>query len=129
MIDMKKLFAVLFAALVVVFSAVPALAAKKGNPSPTPSIEYNLIIHKTEGGTGTYTYDKDEDGKHCYIVAKPKRLRRLALFRERGRAHSAYHKARKLQPETDFAKDRQHGSVFPVRSARCNCGNHRRARL
>ena len=152
MIDMKKLFAVLFAALVVVFSAVPALAAKKGNPSPTPSIEYNLIIHKTEGGTGTYTYDKDEDGKHCYIVAKPKkgyrfvkwvikgkyileenpapqRLRRLALFRERGRAHSAYHKARKLQPEPDFAKDRQHGSVFPVRSVRCNCGNHRRARL
>ena len=85
MIDMKKLFAVLFAALVVVFSAVPALAAKKGNPSPTPSIEYNLIIHKTEGGTGTYTYDKDEDGKHCYIVAKPKKGYRFVKWVIKGK--------------------------------------------
>ncbi len=73
MIEMKRVLAVLVAVLICVFSAVPAFAAKKAKPSPTPSKEYNLIIHPTKGGTGTYTSKTDDDGKHCYIVAHPKK--------------------------------------------------------
>lgn len=68
---MKRIFAVAVAALILVFSVVPAFAAK-GNPSPTKPKEYNVVIHNQNGGTATYTTEVDEDGKHVTIVAHPK---------------------------------------------------------
>lgn len=65
---MKKLVSVLVAALIIAFSVVPAFAL----PSPTKSKDYKIVIHNTKGGTGTYTTEKDEDGKHATITAHPK---------------------------------------------------------
>ncbi len=65
---MKKTISVVVALVILALSAMPAFAL----PSPTASKEYNIIIHKTEGGSGTYTTKIDKDGKHAKIIAHPK---------------------------------------------------------
>lgn len=69
---MKKTLSVLVAVIILALSAMPVFAADDDNPSPTASKEYNVIIHKVNGGSGTYTIDKDEDGQHATITAHPK---------------------------------------------------------
>lgn len=70
---MKKISAVAIALLILAFSVVPAFAAKKNDrPSPTPSKDYTVVVHNTNGGNATYTTTIDEDGKHVLIVAHPK---------------------------------------------------------
>ena len=69
---MKRLFAVAFAVVILVLSVIPVFAAKESNPSPSPSKEYTVIVHNTNGGSGTYTTTMDEDGKHVLLVAHPK---------------------------------------------------------
>lgn len=66
---MKKVFAVLVAAMIVVFAAVPAFAA----PSPTKSSgKYKVTMHNQNGGSGSYTEEKDKDGQHVTLKAHPK---------------------------------------------------------
>ena len=70
---MKRLFAVAVAVLILALGVIPAFAANNSErPSPTPSREYNVVVHNTNGGTATYTTTIDEDGKHVLIVAHPK---------------------------------------------------------
>lgn len=69
MINMKKIFAVLVAAMIVVFAAVPAFAV----PSPTKSSgQYKVTMHNQNGGAGSYTEKKDKDGQHVTLTAHPK---------------------------------------------------------
>lgn len=72
MIFMKKAFAVSVAILLVILAAVPVFAKTSKNPSPSKPKEYNVIVHNQNGGTGTYTAEVDEDGKHVTLVAHPK---------------------------------------------------------
>ena len=65
---MKKVFAIIIAAVILALSVAPAFAAS----SPLPSIDYKIRIHNTKGGTGTYVTEKDKDGKHATITAHPK---------------------------------------------------------
>ncbi len=65
---MKKTISIVVAFIILALSAMPAFAL----PSPTASQEYKIIIHKTEGGSGTYTTKTDKDGKHATITAHPK---------------------------------------------------------
>ncbi len=68
MIYMKKIFAVLIAALIVVFAAVPAFAS----PSPTKSSgKYKVTMHNQNGGSGSYTEQWDKDGEHVTLKAHP----------------------------------------------------------
>ena len=69
---MKKVMALCFAVLIAVLAAVPVFAAKDKNPSPTKPKEYTIIVHNNNGGTGTYTTELDEDGRHATLVAHPK---------------------------------------------------------
>ncbi len=69
---MKRFLALTVAALMLVFTMIPAFAADK-NPSPTKPVSYNVIIHNNNGGTGTYTMEVDEDGQHATLIAHPKK--------------------------------------------------------
>lgn len=77
---MKKFIAVLFAAVMVAFSAFPAFAANDViSPQATTSPEsttykYEVEVIPNEGGDGSYefTTDIDENGEqHVHIVPKP----------------------------------------------------------
>lgn len=65
---MKKICAIVLAAVLMVFTVVPAFAAI----SPMPPVEYDVIIENTEGGKGSYTTEILEDKKHAILVAHPK---------------------------------------------------------
>ncbi len=65
---MKRVVSIVLAVFLIALSAMPAFA----KVSPEKSDEYNLIIHNTNGGSGTYTAEVDKDGKHCTLVAHPK---------------------------------------------------------
>ncbi len=80
---MKRIVSVLFAVLIFAFAAMPAMAAK--NPSPTASKEYNIVVHNTEGGTGTYTTKIDKDGKHATVKAKPKKGYEFVKWTSKGK--------------------------------------------
>ena len=69
---MKKIFAVLFATLILAFTAVPAFAAKDKNPSPSATSTYNVIVHPNKGGTGSYTTTTTSDGKYVILTAHNK---------------------------------------------------------
>ena len=65
---MKRFCALAVAALILVFTAIPAFAKS----SPTPSKEYNVYIHNTNGGTATYTSNMKDDDKYVTLYAHPK---------------------------------------------------------
>lgn len=69
---MKKVFAVLFATIILAFTAVPAFAAKDKNPSPSATSTYNVIVHPNKGGTGSYTTTTTSDGKYVILTAHNK---------------------------------------------------------
>lgn len=64
---MRKVSAVLFAAIILMFSVVPALALE--SPQAT-TFKYDVIIIPTEGGDGSFEYetDIDEDGNQTIII-------------------------------------------------------------
>lgn len=80
---MKKIFSVLIAVLILAFSAAPALAYS--NSSPTASKDFKVIIHNTEGGTGTYTRHVDKDGKHVTVKAHPKKGYEFVKWKIKGK--------------------------------------------
>ena len=65
---MKKICAIVLAAVLMIFTVVPAFAAI----SPMPEVEYDVVIENTEGGKGSYTTELVEDKKHAILVAHPK---------------------------------------------------------
>lgn len=68
---MKKTIAVLFAAVMMLLSAVPAFAAESPQPS---TYKYKVVIVPTVGGDGSYkfTTEIDEQGRqHVYIESIP----------------------------------------------------------
>lgn len=70
---MKKYFSVLFAIIILAFSAMPAMAATKDkNPSPSATEGYNVIVHNNKGGSGSYTTETSSDGKHVILTAHNK---------------------------------------------------------
>lgn len=70
---MKKIFSVLFVAIILAFSVMPAMAATKDkNPSPSATETYNVIVHNNKGGSGSYTTETSADGKHIILTAHNK---------------------------------------------------------
>lgn len=68
---MKKIIAVMFAAIVMLFSVVPAFAAVSPEPS---TFKYKVVIIPTEGGDGDYKFTTgiDEKGEqHVFIEPIP----------------------------------------------------------
>ena len=68
---MKKVIAVMFAAIVMLFSVVPAFAAESPQPS---TFKYRVDIIPTEGGDGDYKFTTgiDENGEqHVFIEPLP----------------------------------------------------------
>lgn len=68
---MKKIIAVMFAAIVMLFSVVPAFAAVSPEPS---TFKYKVEIIPTEGGDGDYKFTTgiDEKGEqHVFIEPIP----------------------------------------------------------
>lgn len=68
---MKKTIAVLFAAMMMLFSVVPAFAAESPQPS---TFRYKVDVIPTEGGDGDYKFTTgiDENGEqHVYIEPLP----------------------------------------------------------
>lgn len=78
---MKKAVSLLFALIILAFASVPAMAL----PSPTASKDYKVIIHNTDGGTGTYTKEVDEDGRHVTVVAHPKKGYEFVKWKIKGK--------------------------------------------
>ena len=66
---MKKLFAILVAAMIVVFATVPAFAVVSPSKS---SGQFKVTMHNQNGGSGSYTEERDKDGQHVTIKAHPK---------------------------------------------------------
>lgn len=64
---MKKISAILFAVIILVFSVVPAFAAESPQAS---SLKYGLIIIPTEGGDGSYEFESgvDENGYQAVVI-------------------------------------------------------------
>lgn len=68
---MKKVIAVMFAAIVMLFSVVPAFAAESPQPS---TFKYRVDIIPTEGGDGDYKFTTgiDKNGEqHVFIEPLP----------------------------------------------------------
>ena len=68
---MKKVIAVMFAAIVMLFSVVPAFAAVSPEPS---TFKYKVEIIPTEGGDGDYKFTTgiDKNGEqHVFIEPIP----------------------------------------------------------
>lgn len=68
---MKKTFAVMFAAVLMLLSALPVFAAESPQPS---TYKYNVVVIPTEGGDGSwkFTTDIDKDGRqHVFIEPIP----------------------------------------------------------
>lgn len=64
---MRKVSAILFAAIILMFSVIPAFAAE--SPQGT-TFRYDVIIIPTEGGDGSYEFETgiDEDGNQTIII-------------------------------------------------------------
>ncbi len=67
---MKKIFAVLMAVMLMIFTVVPAFAAHVISPDVTG--EYDIIINNSVGGTGSYTSEIIEGKKYITLTADTK---------------------------------------------------------
>ncbi len=78
---MKKALSIVIALIILAVSAMPVFAA----PSPTASKEYKVTVHKTNGGSGTYTTKINKDGKHATITAHPKNGYEFVKWKAKGK--------------------------------------------
>ncbi len=64
---MKKISAILFAVIILMFSVVPAFAVESPQAS---SLKYDVVIIPTEGGDGTFEFETgiDENGDQLVII-------------------------------------------------------------
>lgn len=67
---MKKIFALLLAAMLMIFTVVPVFATDVISPSATD--EYDIIINNTDGGSGSYTSEIIDGKKYVTLTADSK---------------------------------------------------------
>lgn len=82
---MKKTISIILAAIIFAFMTVPAVSARDYVISPTASKEYKIIVHNTDGGSGSYTTEIDEDGKHATVTAHPKKGYEFVKWKTKGK--------------------------------------------